>query len=265
MTIDFDPILFSVGSLQVRWYGFMFMIGFLVGGQLLSKLAVENILSVGKKKVDSLVMHLIIGMLFGARLAYVFIYNWDYYQNNLSELMSVWQGGLSFHGAIVGMAAGCMIFAKRHKVSPLEITDACVVAGAQGIFFGRMGNFINGELYGRVTQSSVGMIFKNGGPLPRHASQLYEGISEGIILFAILWIIRKRVSHYGILTGLFLSGYGVFRFIVEYFREPDPQLGYYFSGLLTMGQILCFIQLLFGVGLILICKSKEGLKRKALV
>ena len=141
MTIDFDPILFSVGSLQVRWYGFMFMIGFLVGGQLLSKLAVENILSVGKKKVDSLVMHLIIGMLFGARLAYVFIYNWDYYQNNLSELMSVWQGGLSFHGAIVGMAR-VYDFCQRHKVSPLEITDACVVAGAQGIFFGRMGNLL---------------------------------------------------------------------------------------------------------------------------
>ena len=129
----------------------MYMVGFLVGGQLLGKLAKENIFSPGKKNIDSMVMHLIIGMLIGARLAYVFIYNWGYYQNHLERVFAVWQGGLSFHGAITGMAIACMIFAKKHQISPLGVMDACVVAGAQGIFFGRMGIFINGELYGRVT------------------------------------------------------------------------------------------------------------------
>ena len=264
MTVDFDPVLFSLGPLQVRWYGLMYMVGFFVGGQLLNKLASENIFSPGKKRVDSLVMHLIIGMLIGARLAYVFIYNWEYYQNHLGEIFAVWQGGLSFHGAITGMAVACIIFSKKHKVSPLEVTDACVVAGAQGIFFGRMGNFINGELYGRVTNSAVGMIFKNGGPMPRHASQLYEGISEGVILWLILWMLRKKASHYGILTAIFLSGYGVFRFIVEFFREPDSQLGYYFGGALTMGQILCLVQIAAGLAVMFLFRSKESLQRKAL-
>ena len=247
--IDIDPVIFSLGPLQVRWYGLMYVVGFVVGGQLLRVLAKEKLLRPGVDKVDSLVSHVLIGMFFGARLAYVFIYNWDYYSNHFSEIFSVWQGGLSFHGAVAGMALGCLVYAKRHKIHLLQVSDCCVTAGAQGIFFGRMGNFINGELYGRITNSKFGVVFKNGGPLPRHPSQLYEGIAEGIILFLVLWFLRKRFTHYGVLTAIFFGGYAFIRYFIEFFREPDAQLGYYFGGTTTMGQILCLIQLVIAIGI----------------
>ena len=252
-----DPVLVSLGPLQVRWYGLMYVVGFVVGGQLLKKLGKEGILSPGPEKVDSLVSHILIGMFLGARLAYVFIYNWDYYSQHIDELFAVWQGGLSFHGAIAGMAVGALIFARKNGIPFLQASDCCVTAGAQGIFFGRMGNFINGELYGRVTDSAVGIVFKNGGPFPRHPSQLYEGIGEGIILFIILWSLRKKFHHYGVLTAMFLGGYAIIRYFIEFFREADAQLGYYIGGTTTMGQILCIVQLLFAVGVYLYAKNQS--------
>jgi len=256
-----DPVLVSLGPLQVRWYGLMYVVGFVVGSHLLKKLGKEGIFSPGPEKVDSLVSHILIGMFFGARLAYVFIYNWDYYSNHLSELFAVWQGGLSFHGAIAGMAVGALVFARKNGIAFLQASDSCVTAGAQGIFFGRMGNFINGELFGRVTDAPVGIVFKNGGPFPRHPSQLYEGIGEGIILFLILWSFRKKVNHYGVLTAIFLGGYAIARYIIEFFREADSQLGYYFGNTTTMGQILCIVQLLFAIGVYFYAvKRRDSLK-----
>jgi phosphatidylglycerol---prolipoprotein diacylglyceryl transferase len=256
-----DPVLLSLGPLQVRWYGLMYVVGFIVGSQLLKKLGKEGIFSPGPDKVDSLVSHVLIGMFFGARLAYVFIYNWDYYSEHLSELLAVWQGGLSFHGAIAGMALGALIFARKNGIPFLQASDCCVAAGAQGIFFGRMGNFINGELFGRVTDSSFGIVFKNGGPFARHPSQLYEAFGEGILLFVILWGLRKKFNHYGVLTAIFLGGYAIARYIIEFFREADSQLGYYFGDTTTMGQILCFVQLLFAISVyIYASKKKDSLK-----
>ncbi len=253
-----DPVLLSLGPLQIRWYGLMYVVGFVVGSHLLKKLGREGVLSPGPEKVDSLVSHILIGMFLGARLAYVFIYNWDYYSQNLGELLAVWQGGLSFHGAIAGMAVGALIFARKNKIPFLQASDCCVTAGAQGIFFGRMGNFINGELFGRVTDSPFGIVFKGGGPLARHPSQLYEGIGEGIILFIILWSLRKKFSHYGVLTAIFLGGYSIIRYAIEFFREPDSQLGYFFGGTTTMGQILCMVQLLFAVLVYQYSKKRQG-------
>ena len=258
-----DPVLISLGPLQVRWYGLMYVVGFVVGAQLLKKLGKEGILSPGPEKVDSLVSHILIGMFFGARLAYVFIYNWDYYSQHITELFAVWQGGLSFHGAIAGMAVGALIFARKNGIPFLQASDCCVTAGAQGIFFGRMGNFINGELFGRVTDSPVGIVFKNGGPFARHPSQLYEAFGEGVILFIILWSVRKKFNHYGVLTAIFLGGYAIARYVIEFFREADSQLGYYFGGTTTMGQILCLVQLLFAVGVYLYAtKKRDSLKIK---
>lgn len=246
MIIDIDPVIFSLGPLQVRWYGLMYVIGFIIAGSILKKLVNLKFFNIPLEKIDSLVTHMLICMFLGARFFYVFIYNWDYYSQNLSELMSVWKGGLSFHGALVGLIVAGFIFAKKNNISGAEVLDSTCVAGTQGLFFGRMGNFINGELYGRVTDSPVGLIFAGGGPYPRHPSQLYEGIMEGLVLSLILWFLVTRVKRYGVLSSVFLMGYACFRFVIEFFRQPDVQLGYYFE-YFTMGQILCFFMFLLGL------------------
>lgn len=238
-----DPVLVAIGPLEVRWYGLMYVLGFAVGSWLLNRLAKSGFWPLPKESIDKYVTALIIGMFLGARTFYVFIYNWDYYSSHLIEALHVWKGGLSFHGALVGMCLATYWFARKNKVHFFQIADCMAVAGGPGLFFGRMGNFINGELYGRITDSPVGIMFPGAGPYPRHASQLYEGILEGIVLAIILYFIHKRQKHYGIVSTFFLIGYGTFRFIVEFFREPDSQLGYYFGGL-TMWQILCFFMLM---------------------
>lgn len=241
-----DPVLINFGLVQVRWYGLMYVIGFVVGGFLVKKLIKRGFFTVSADKIDSLVTHVLICMFIGARLFYVFIYNFDYYSQNLGEALAVWKGGLSFHGALTGIFFGAYLFAKKNKISWFQTTDVIALGGAQGLFWGRMGNFINGELWGRPTDSFLGMVFRDGGPYARHPSQLYEGVMEGILLPLILWFMLPRVKHYGYITAMFIIGYGVFRYIVEFFREPDAQLGYYFGGTTTMGQILCLIMILVG-------------------
>ncbi|MFY7994041.1 MAG: prolipoprotein diacylglyceryl transferase [Bacteriovoracaceae bacterium] len=252
----FDPVLFSLGPLEIRWYGLMYVLGFLVGGQILKYLATEKFWPVAKEEIDKYVTWLIVGMFLGARLAYVFIYNWDYYSDNFMDIFAVWKGGLSFHGAVAGMCLATWIFAKKHELHFFQIADCMAVAGSPGLFFGRMGNFINGELYGRVTDSWAGMVFPGGGPFPRHPSQLYEGISEGLILFVILFWIHRRQKFYGVVSSVFLLGYGFFRFTAEFFREPDSQLGYYFE-YFTMGQILCFMMMAVSFGILKYAKFKN--------
>jgi phosphatidylglycerol---prolipoprotein diacylglyceryl transferase len=255
--VDFDPIIFSAGPLQVRWYGLMYVVGFVLAGFILKILSKKGIFRPGVDKIDSLITHMLIGMFLGARIFYVFIYNWDYYSQHFTDLFAVWKGGLSYHGALVGLLCGGYLFAKRNKVTWAEVMDNTALSGAWAVFFGRMGNFINGELYGRTTDASVGMIFKGGGPYPRHPSQLYEGFSEGLLLPIILWAILPRVKNQGVIASVYLIGYGVFRFIVEYFREADAQLGYYFGGTITMGQILCLFMIATGFISMSICKKKQ--------
>jgi phosphatidylglycerol:prolipoprotein diacylglycerol transferase len=249
-----NPVLLELGPLQVRWYGLMYVVGFLLGGQILKYLAKKKFWPIDAKEVDKYITYLIIGMFIGARTFYVFIYNWDYYSENLLELLAVWKGGLSFHGAVVGMCTATYIFAKKHKLHFFQIADCMAVAGSPGLFFGRMGNFINGELYGRVTDSPLGILFPGAGPYPRHASQLYEGILEGLFLAWILYVVMNKQKFYGVVSAFFLFGYGASRFVVEFFREPDPQLGYYF-GFLTMGQILCLC--MFPIGMYFILLSNK--------
>lgn len=242
---DIDPVIFGFGPLQVRWYALMYVVGFILSGYLLKKLIQKNFLKITEEKIDSLTFIMGLFMVLGARLVYVFIYNWDYYSQNILELFSVWKGGLSFHGAVLGFLVAGYIFAKKNKVEWGQVMDSVCLVGAPGIFFGRLGNFINGELYGRITTSPFGMIFKNGGPYPRHPSQLYEAVLEGIVLSLILWLSVNKVKKYWQISSLFLIFYGSFRFIVEFFREADSQLGYYF-GMMTMGQILCAIMIIGG-------------------
>lgn len=237
-----DPVIFSLGPLQVRWYGAMYVIGFLLGGAILKHLANKKFWPLDKEAIDKYITMLIIGMFIGARLFYIIFYNWEYYSANLLDVFAVWKGGLSFHGAVFGMCIATWLFARKNKLHFFQIADCMAVAGSPGLFFGRMGNFINGELYGRVTDSWAGVVFPGGGPFPRHPSQLYEGVLEGIVLFGILYYLHKRERFYGVVSAAFLLGYGVFRFIVEFFREPDAQLGY-FLGYFTMGQFLCLAML----------------------
>lgn len=259
---NLNPIIFQMGMLQVRWYGLMYVIGFIIAGYLLKIQIRKNFFHITEDKIDSMITTLIICMFVGARMAYVFIYNWDYYSQHLTELLSVWKGGLSFHGALVGLIVGGWIFGKKNNISLAEVMDNVALAGTQGLFFGRIGNFINGELYGRITDASIGVIFPvDGGPYLRHPSQLYEGFLEGILLFAFLWFMQKRVKHYGELSAYFIGGYGVLRFIVEFYREPDAQLGYYFGGI-TMGQILCFIMILVGAITFFVAKKRNELITK---
>lgn len=253
---NLNPVLLNLGGLQIRWYGLMYVVGFVIAGFLFKKLVKSGFFKIKEEKIDSLITTLIVSMFLGARFAYVFIYNWDYYSQHLLELLAVWQGGLSFHGAVAGMCIGGWIFAVREKISWFEVMDALALAGAQGLFFGRMGNFINGELFGRATDSWVGIVFPEGGLMPRHPSQLYEAIFEGIILFLILWAMKRRVKFYGVISAMFVGGYGFFRFLIEFFREPDAQLGYYFGGV-TMGQILCFLMMLIAVGMYLYAKKRN--------
>lgn len=252
--LGIDPILLQLGPLQIRWYGLMYVCGFVLGGWILGKLSDKGFFKMAKTEIDRFITLLIIGMFLGARSFYVFIYNWDHYSKNLGKIFSVWEGGLSFHGAIVGMCLVAIYVARKNKIHWFELTDSMTIAGTPGLFFGRMGNFINGELYGRITDSPLGIVFPNGGPYPRHASQLYEGIFEGLVLFVILWFMHTRTKIHGVLTASFLIGYGIFRYGIEFFREADAQLGYYFGGTTTMGQILCFFMILVGVSFLLYAK-----------
>jgi phosphatidylglycerol:prolipoprotein diacylglycerol transferase len=254
---NLDPVIFGIGSLQVRWYGLMYVIGFIIAGILLKVLVEKNFFKVSVEKIDTLITTMIICMFLGARFFYVFIYNWEYYSEHLMELLAVWKGGLSFHGALVGLCVGGYLFAKQNKITWFEVMDSVALAGSQGLFWGRLGNFINGELFGRPTNSWVGIIFPNGGGLyPRHASQLYEAFLEGLMLTLVLWILRSKVKVYGMISAAFISVYGIFRFVVEFYREPDSQLGYYF-GFLTMGQLLCAIMIIAGILVGLYAKKRN--------
>lgn len=254
-----DPVFFSIGPISVHWYGLMYVIGFLLGTFLLKKLVREGVTELKPSLVDTYVTYLIIGLFIGARLVYVFIYNWKIYAADPLEIFAVWKGGLSFHGGLLGLVCATCFFVYRYKVNFFSLADGMAVAAAPGLFFGRMGNFINGELYGRITDSKIGMLFPGAGPYPRHPSQLYEAVLEGIVTFFILWCLRKKVKYDGILSGLFLVLYGTFRYCIEFFREPDVQLGLFFWGTTSMGQILCLLMIVSGIIYISICYK---MKRK---
>ncbi len=208
-------------------------------------------------EADDLLFYLIVGLLVGARLGYGLFYNFWVYAVRPWEILAVWHGGMSFHGGLIGVVIAGYIFARRRKVPFLTLADMGALSAPIGLMLGRIGNFINGELYGRPTDLPWGIVFPEGGNVPRHPSQLYESFFEGALLFAVLWSVRKRLRIPGQLLALFLILYGVFRFFIEFVREPDPQLGYLF-GLVTMGQILCLFMIAGGVGLFTyVRKSRE--------
>jgi phosphatidylglycerol:prolipoprotein diacylglycerol transferase len=249
---EISPELLSLGPIKVRWYGLMYVIGYLVGARLLKYRAEKKLFPIPLKEVESYVTYLIIGMLLGARTIYKLVYDLPAFLEDPIGFVRIWEGGLSFHGALIGMIIASWMFGKKHGLSFYVVTDALAFAGTPGLFFGRMGNFINGELLGRPTDLPWAMLFP-GDPsqLPRHPSQLYQGFTEGILLwlmicFAERWALARKKSWPGLAGTVFLVGYGCLRFLTEFAREPDSQLGYYF-GFLSMGQILCVLTALGGL------------------
>ncbi|MBW2093355.1 MAG: prolipoprotein diacylglyceryl transferase [Deltaproteobacteria bacterium] len=252
---NINPVLIQVGPFAVRWYGLMYVVGFLLGYFVLLKLSQREQYDLTKQEVGDLLYFCIAGLVVGARLGYCLIYNFSYYIHEPLKMFAVWEGGMSFHGGLAGAAVAGWIFARRRHKSLLMIADLGAVAAPLGLFFGRIGNFINGELYGRVTSMPWGMVFPGAGNLPRHPSQLYEAFFEGLVLFSILlWLSRKQRPP-GFLMASFLTGYGVFRFFLEFFRDPDPQMRFV-MGPFTMGQVLCSIMVAAGILLFWLCRRR---------
>ncbi len=249
-----DPVIFSLGPLQVRWYGLMYVIGFVAAFRLVLHQARRFQCDRLLERLDNLNLVLILGVILGGRLGYVALYNPAYYLAHPFEIPATWTGGMSFHGGCLGALAAGALYCRRHGIDFWKTADLFVVTAPIGLFFGRLGNFINGELFGRVTQVPWGMVFPEGGPLPRHPSQLYEAFFEGAVLFILLWSVKalpwRRPAPgnwpHGTMLALFLLLYGLFRFHIEFFREPDAQLGSLILSL-SMGQILCLLMAVGGL------------------
>ncbi len=246
-----DPVLFSLGPLHIRWYGLMYVLGFAACYFLVKKQINDNGDTALAKHFENLNFVLILSVILGGRLGYVLFYNFSYYLHHPLEILATWQGGMSFHGACFALIAAGWVFCRVNRLNFWRSADTYVVTIPIGLGLGRIGNYINGELFGRVTDLPWGVVFPEGGPWPRHPSQLYEAFFEGFVLFVILWSMRNitrsgsALRPHGTLLALFLGCYGFFRFIVEFAREPDPQLGY-LVGPLTMGQILSIILIAAG-------------------
>jgi len=243
---NFDPVAFQIMSFEIRWYSLAYIAGIIIGWLLCKKIFIQK--SNINEKFDDYITYLIIGIIVGGRLGYIIFYNFDYYINNILDIFKIWEGGMSFHGGLIGVIITSIIFAKKNHQESFLYMDLVSLVAPIGIFFGRLANFINSELYGKATEVPWAVTFIQVDNLSRHPSQLYEAILEGIILFLILLHFRKKnfLEKPGLISGLFLIFYSVFRFFVEFFRVPDEQLGYLIFNL-SMGQIISLIFILFGI------------------
>lgn len=256
---DIDPVAFSIANVvSVHWYGIMYMTALLMSWFVLRLLARRHGSKLNADEVEDLVTWIILGIILGSRLGYILFYDLPHYMAYPLDMFKVWQGGMSFHGGFLGVLFVLFVWSwKKHKHF-LDVTDFIAPAVPVGLFFGRMGNFLNGELWGIHSNLSWAMVFPSGGDLPRHPTQLYEGLLEGFLLFLILWILAKKPRQNGFLSGVFCIGYAVFRSTCEFFRVPDPQYGYFYE-YFTMGQFLSLPMLFIGMYLVArACKLKKS-------
>lgn len=258
---EIDPIAFQIGPIAIRWYSLAYIAGFFGGWGVAHMLAKRS--GITKPTLDQIgdfLFWMVLGVILGGRIGYILFYNLDYFVNNPMHMLKTWEGGMSFHGGLLGVVVAVLAYAWKHKIPVLRLGDLAACGATVGLFFGRLANFINGELYGRVTDSKWGMVFPQGGPLPRHASQLYEAATEGLFLFLLLnglaWFRPQIQKYYGLLFGLFLTLYGIFRFIIEFAREPDAQIGLHL-GLISQGQILCLPMIFIGIAIIFYAVRKH--------
>ena len=256
---DFDPVAFSLGPLHVRWYGLMYLLGFLAGWALGRYRANRPNSGWTAAQVDDLVFYIALGVILGGRIGYVLFYGFGNFLRDPLALFRVWEGGMSFHGGFLGVLLAMAVFARKHQKQFWPTIDFIAPLITPGLFFGRIGNFINGELWGRVTDLPWGMVFRQTGDgLPRHPSQLYQAALEGVALFLVLWLFSAKPRPTMAVSGVFALSYGVFRFLVEFVRQPDPQLGYLAFGWLTMGQLLSLPLIVVGVILLALAYRRKA-------
>ncbi|MAH85509.1 MAG: prolipoprotein diacylglyceryl transferase [Rhodospirillaceae bacterium TMED8] len=244
-----DPILLSLGPFDVRWYALAYILGLVIGWRLLRRLAEKSPFDIDQASIDDFLIWATIGVIIGGRIGYVLLYHLYYFVSNPEKIFFVWQGGMSFHGGLLGVAVAGVLFCKRRGIQTLKLGDLLACTAPIGLFFGRVANFFNGELFGRPTDVPWSVIFPRGGPYPRHPSQLYEAALEGVLLFVVLNLLLRVPSirdRRGFLTGTFLAGYAVSRIIAEMFRQPDAHIGFLQLGL-TMGQWLSVPMLFIGL------------------
>ena len=241
---NIDPVLIQIGPLAVQWYGLMYLCGF-AAAYLLANLRCQR-LGWNSDDVSDLIFYCAVGVILGGRIGYMLLYQLSSFISDPISIFKVWNGGMSFHGGLLGVAVASWLFARKKSLTVLEVLDFAAPLTPLGLFFGRMGNFINQELWGKPTDLPWGMLFSNGGDLPRHPSMLYEAFLEGIVLFIIVWLYSAKTRYVGRVGGLFILGYGIFRFLVEFVREPDDHIMYLAFNWLTIGQVYCIPMILFG-------------------
>ncbi|CAM2763541.1 prolipoprotein diacylglyceryl transferase [Vibrio ordalii] len=242
---NIDPVLIAIGPISIRWYGLMYLVGFVFAMWLANRRADKPNSGWSREQVSDLLFAGFLGVVIGGRVGYVLFYNFDLFLQDPLYLFKVWTGGMSFHGGLLGVISAMFWYARKNSRPFFGVADFVAPLVPFGLGMGRLGNFMNSELWGRVTDVPWAIIFPNGGPLPRHPSQLYEFFLEGIVLFIILNLFIRKNRPIGSVSGLFLIGYGTFRFLVEYVREPDAQLGL-FAGYISMGQILSLPMIIVG-------------------
>jgi len=259
-----DPVAFSLGPIEVRWYALAYIAGLLFAVWYMKRLVSEPRLwgaagpAATPKNIDDLLLWATLGVVVGGRLGYVLFYQPQHFLQNPADILNVGAGGMSFHGGFLGVIVACALYGRRHAIRLDSLLDLSACAVPVGLGLGRLANFINGELYGRPSDMAWAIVFPAGGPEPRHPSQLYEALLEGVVLFIVLWVAAHRykaLARPGLAAGLFCLGYGIARFLVEFAREPDPQLGYLAGGWLTMGMLLSLP--VMGVGAWLIARAQR--------
>lgn len=254
-----DPIVFSIGPFDVHWYAVAYLLGFVLGIWRCKVLAARFNTGPTAQDYDDFLVWVVLGTILGGRIGYVLFYNAAYYLENPMESFQIWHGGMSFHGGMLGVILATLLFTRMRKLPFLFFTDILSCVAPIGLFLGRIANFINGELFGRHTDVPWGMLFPYAGPLPRHPSQIYEALLEGLLLFIILFILPKEKElgrRPGFFSGVFLTLYSLFRFVCEFYREPDPQLGFLYADA-TMGQLLSLPMFCVGLYLLYRCRKKE--------
>lgn len=256
---DIDPVLIRLGPIAIRWYGLMYVLGLVAAFWMIKTRAARRNVSLAVEDLHDLIVYAAVGVIVGGRLGYTLFYNLPYYLEHPAKLLAVWEGGMSFHGGLLGVIVAVWVFSKRKGYGFYTISDLAAPAVPIGLGLGRLGNFINGELYGRPTDVPWCMVFDKtgGGPLCRHPSQLYEAMLEGLVLFVLLWAVGRRARPDGVVFWSFIAGYGCCRLIVEFFREPDAHLGL-MAGLISRGQMLSFPMLALGLVMLVIVQRKQS-------
>jgi len=246
---NIDPVFLSIGPLQFRWYGLMYVLAFIASYFIIRSEVKRKQLPLTTDDVSDLVFYAALGVILGGRLGYILFYNLGFYLANPLKLLAVWEGGMSFHGGFLGVVLVLVLYARRKNVAFMSLIDIAGLCSPVGLGLGRIGNFINAELYGRATDMPWGIIFPGSDGLPRHPSQLYEAFLEGLVLFFLVRFASRKSDVNGVAGWTFVAGYGLFRFIVEFFRQPDAQVGFFFKWF-SMGQFLSLPMFLLGIFMI---------------